>query len=288
MDVVHQSVLLEEVAANVVSAEASLYVDATVGGGGHAQEILRRSEAVHLVGIDVDEEALDIARRRLEPFGDRVLLIRGNFGDVEAILRGQSISSVDAILFDLGLSSMQLAGRRGFSFYDEEPLDMRMDRENWLTAHEIINRYSEQDLRRLFRDFGEEYRAPSIVRAVLRARQKAPISSAKELAAIVTRVKGPKGRIHAATKVFQALRIAVNDELSNLQKGIAGATNLLRPGGRMGIISFHSLEDRIVKFTFRDDPLLKPLTKKPIVPGREETRVNPRARSAKLRVAEKL
>jgi 16S rRNA (cytosine1402-N4)-methyltransferase len=288
MNAVHQPVLLEEVAANVVTGETSLYVDATVGGGGHAYEILKRNPAVHLIGIDVDEEALEISRRCLEPFRERVLLVKGNFANVETILRERAVLSIDAILFDLGFSSIQLAGRRGFSFYDEEFLDMRMDKEIPLTAHEVVNDYEEEELRRILRDFGEEYRAPSIVRAILRARQKAPIASARELAAIVTRTKGPKGRIHAATKVFQALRIAVNDELSNLQKGIQGAMHVTRSGGRIGVISFHSLEDRIVKLAFRDEPCLRQMTKKPIAPGREEARANPRARSAKLRVAEKL
>ncbi len=288
MNVVHQPVLLEEVAANVITAGTSLYVDATLGGGGHAYEILRRNPEVHLIGMDMDDEALEMCRHRLEPFKERVVLVKGNFADLEALLGGLSVSSVDAVLFDLGLSSMQLAGRRGFSFYDEEPLDMRMDRNNPLTARDIVNDSREEELRRIFRDYGEEYRAPSIVRAILRARKKAPIDTAKELAAIVTRVKGPKGRIHAATKVFQALRIAVNDELSNLRQGLEGASTMVARGGRIGVISFHSLEDRIVKLTFRDDPGLQQVTKKPIVPGRDEARANPRARSAKLRVAEKL
>jgi len=287
MDVRHIPVLLEEVLNNLVVRKHCFFVDATVGGGGHAYSLLERFEGVRLIGIDVDEDALKVAREKLQPFKDRVKLVKGNFRDVDDIVRSSGISSIDGILFDLGLSTYQVAGKRGFSFYDENYLDMRMDREGALTAYDVVNHYNYEELKRIFVEFGEERKAPRIARAILEARKKKTISTGKDLSGIVSKAVGRRGRLHPATKIFQAIRIEVNSELKNLEKAITCAMELLTQKGRIGIISFHSLEDRIVKNMFKNSPALMVLTKKPIRPSMNETRENVSARSAKLRIAEK-
>lgn len=287
MAFVHAPVLVDEVVENLVDDDDLLFVDATVGGGGHGYRILERYRNLRLVGIDADEEALAVSAERLAPFKDRVLLKKGNFKDIKQILNESSIREIDSVLFDLGISMYQMSGDRGFSFTDEGSLDMRIDRDETLTAHEVVNRYDYQKLVRIIREYGEEGDAPRIARGIVEARKNRPIGSAKELAAIVADSKRGRGKIHPATKTFQALRIEVNDEFSNLEKGLRAAIDIVRPHGKIGVISFHSLEDRIVKNFFKSNPDLSPVTKKPISPGRDEIRVNRRARSAKLRIAER-
>lgn len=284
----HVPVLLREIAENLVDADDRLLVDATVGSAGHGYYLLEKYRGLRLVGLDADEEALALASERLAPFADRVLLRKGNFRDLGRILREASVGEVDAVLFDLGISMHQMSGGRGFSFSDEAELDMRIDREEALTAREVVNTYSCSALERIIRDYGEEGDAPRIARSIVEARKKGRITGARALADIVARAKRGRGKIHPATKTFQAIRIEVNRELENLGKGLQDATDAAARQGRIGVITFHSLEDRLVKTFFRENPLLQPVTKKPIRPGREEIMANRRARSAKLRIAEKL
>ncbi len=288
MGVSHVPVLLDEVLNNLVGEEDLLFVDATIGGGGHGYHVLEKFRRIKLVGIDADEDALALAEKRLIPFGDRVILKKGNFRDLKEILRRESIEEVDSILFDLGISMYQMTAERGFSFSDEESLDMRIDRGEGMSAREIVNRYDYITLTRIIREYGEEGDAPRIARAVIEARKKGPVSNAKHLAEIVAGAKKGRGRLHPATKTFQALRIEVNEELPNLRKGLENAAEVVKQSGRIGVITFHSLEDRMVKTMFRDHPHLRATTKKPFKPGREEVRMNRRARSAKLRIAEKI
>ena len=242
---------------------------------------------MRLIGIDADQAAMEAAAARLEPFGDRVTLIRGNFRNVKEILEGEGVTSIDGILFDLGLSSFHLAGQRGFSFSDEGALDMRMDEREPLTAQKIVNTYPQQELERILFQYGEEEKGRRIARRIVEERRKRPITSARALADLVLRAKPRRGRIHPATKTFQALRIEVNREVESLKEGMDGAIEVLRKGARIGLISFHSLEDRVVKERFRESSLLKVVTKKPIRPSREEVLRNPKSRSAKLRIAER-
>jgi 16S rRNA (cytosine1402-N4)-methyltransferase len=283
----HIPVLLEEVLHNLVSVENGLFVDATLGGGGHAYRILERYEHLRIIGIDADDVALTIAREALRVFKDRVTLVRGNFKTLKEILQGIGVSSIDGILFDLGTSTYQIMGKRGFSFNDEEALDMRMDMRETLSAHDVVNRYRQDELARILFEYGEEEKSRRIARAIVEARKKKPIDTAKELGEIVAKVKWRRGRIHPATKTFQAIRIETNHELENLKTGVESAIEMLNPKGRIGVISFHSLEDRMMKETFRNSPALAVLTKKPIRPERKEILTNPRSRSAKLRVGEK-
>ena len=287
MGLVHIPVLLEEVINNLISEKTNIFIDATVGGGGHAYNILERYKNVRLIGLDVDEDILRVTGERLCGFEGRARLIRGAFRDLRNILDAEGVSSFDGILFDLGLSTFQITGERGFSFNDNSFLDMRMDNRESLTAYDVVNGYDYKELLRIIRDYGEDYRAPAIAKIIVETRKKEPISTAKELGNIVLKVKRRTGRIHPATKTFQAIRIEVNDELRSLQTGIAAAIDMLSPEGRIGVISFHSLEDRIAKFAFRTSPVLEVITKKPIRPERIETKENPSSRSAKLRIAEK-
>ncbi len=287
MGVVHIPVLLEEVINNLVSEKTNVFIDATVGAGGHASHILERYKNVRLIGLDADEDILRIAGERLNEFEDRAKLIRGNFRDLKGILTSEGIASVDGILFDLGLSTFQITGERGFSFNDDSFLDMRMDNRGTLTAYDVVNDYDYKELLQIIRDYGEDYRAPAIAKMIVETRKKNPISTAKELGGIVLKAKRRTGKIHPATKTFQAIRIEVNDELRSLQRGIEAAIDMLSPEGRVGVISFHSLEDRIAKFAFRAASELNIITKKPIRAERVEIKENPSSRSAKLRVAEK-
>ncbi len=288
MGVAHIPVLLEEVADNLASDTGKLFIDATVGGGGHSSFILSRYPGLSLIGLDADEDNLKVAEARLRDFSGRVTLIRGNFRNLKALLQEEGISSFDSILFDLGLSTFQLAGTRGFSFHDDSFLDMRMDKREPLTAYDVVNKYNYEALKRVILEFGEEYRAGRIARVITEERKKNPITTAKELGDIVGKAKRRTGRVHPATKTFQAIRIEVNKELDSLRSGLADAIEITNSKGRIGVISFHSLEDRIVKETFRESPFLNIITKKPIRPGRTEVISNPSARSAKLRVAEKI
>jgi len=283
----HIAVLSSEVLENLISTEYRVFVDATVGGAGHSLGLLSRNRQLHIIGIDRDQEALDRANKVLKEHSDRVTLLRGNFRDLKEMLQGIGVSSVDGILFDLGISSYQLAGGRGFSFNDDEELDMRMDTRETLTAYEIVNSYRQDEIARILYEYGEEWQSRKIAKAIFDGRKKARIRTARELAGVVASAKKKTGKIHPATKTFQALRIAVNDELGSLARGMDAAVDLLAAGGRIGVITFHSLEDRMVKQRFRSDEALTVLTRKAIKPGIDEIRSNPRSRSAKLRVAEK-
>jgi 16S rRNA (cytosine1402-N4)-methyltransferase len=287
MGAAHIPVLLDEVADNLASITGNLFVDATVGGGGHSSIILEKYPGLNLVGLDVDEDNLKIAEERLRDFGGRVTLIRGNFRNLKELLKNAGIDSFDSILFDLGLSTFQITGTRGFSFNDDSFLDMRMDARESLTAYDVVNKYNYEALKRVILEFGEEYRAARIARVITEERKRKPIATAKELATVVGMAKRRTGRVNPATKTFQAIRIEVNGELDSLRSGLADAIDMARPTGRIGVISFHSLEDRIVKEMFRASPLLNVVTKKPIRPGRAEIISNPRSRSAKFRVVEK-
>lgn len=285
--VTHIPVLCEEVIQNLVSAEYSLFVDATVGGGGHAYHILERYKDIRLIGLDVDEGALNIAQEVLRGYGERVQLVRGNFKDLREILNGIGVFSFDGILFDLGLSMYQLMGKRGFSFNDEAFPDMRMDDRAGLTAYDVVNTYRYDVLKKIIGEYGEEERAHRIAKAIVDERKKRPIATSKELGNIILKVKKRRGKIHPATKTFQAIRMEVNGELKNLRTGVNDAIDMLNGRGRIGVISFHSLEDRTIKEIFKTSAIVSAMTKKPIRPERGEIRNNPSSRSAKLRVAEK-
>lgn len=286
----HTSVLLDEVldALRPRGGEGYRALDCTVGAGGHAYGLLERSAPDgQLVGLDADPHALELARQRLEQFGDRVTLQQKNFSHLAEL----ELEPMNGIVFDLGLSSMQLeASGRGFSFRLDEPLDMRFDPEgDQPTAAELVNSLSATELERVLRDYGEEPRARRVANQVVRRR---PLERTGDLVAAVTAALGPaRGRIHPATRTFQAVRIAVNDELSALEAGLDAAIGNLQAEGRIAVISFHSLEDRIVKWRMRgwaDQGLARVLTRKPLAPSAAESAGNPRARSAKLRVAERL
>lgn len=293
-DFYHSSVLLNEAVDSLDVQPGKIYIDGTLGGGGHTGLILDRGGKV--LGIDFDDDALANAEKELrsekQEVRDRLTLVRGNFKDVDRIANEQGIKGVSGILLDLGVSSHHFdEGQRGFSFQHEATLDMRMDQTLQVKAADLINVLSKNDLAELFLKLGEEWKAKAIADAIVKARHINPIKTTTELSQLVSKVV-PKGKpgINPATKVFQALRIAVNDELNNLREVLPKAVDLLDPGGRLAIITFHSLEDRIVKHTFRDwatDGLGIIITKKPILPSEEEIESNKRARSAKLRVFEK-
>lgn len=287
----HASVLLREVieALQPRGGVGFRALDGTVGAGGHAYALLEASSPDgQLVGLDADPASLELARARLAPFGDRVTLLQRNFAELAQLELEQA--PVNAIVFDLGLSSMQLdASGRGFSFRGDEPLDMRFDPASETPiAAELLNTESEAELERILHEYGEEPRARRVVREITKRR---PLARTGDLVAAVTAALGPaRGRMHPATRTFQALRIAVNDELGALESALDAAIELLLPAGRIAVISFHSLEDRIVKWRFRgwtEEGRAGVLTRRPVQPADEEVRANPRARSAKLRVAEK-
>jgi len=293
----HKPVLVDEAVSYLNCSPGGIYVDATLGSGGHAVKILSGHQFIgKLIGIDQDPEAISIARERLKEFQEKTVIIQDNFANIQDILKGLRVGEVDGILLDLGFSSHQLeSAERGFSFMLEGPLDMRMDRSAGFTAFDLVNRSPLPALEKIIRDYGEERWAKRIARSIVTRRQKEKIRTTTELAEIVARVI-PRGRflqkIHPATKTFQALRIAVNDELTNLEKVLPDGVDLLKRGGRLCVISFHSLEDRIVKTAFqlwaRREAKALILTPKPVRAGPEEVRENPRARSARLRVAERL
>jgi len=301
----HVAVLVDEVRTLLQPERGGIFVDCTVGLGGHARMLLEGG-ATRLVGIDRDTDALAIARAALEGFGDRVTLVHADYRELPAVLDAQGITEVSGLLADLGVSSMQLDGDgRGFSFRRDEPLDMRMDRTRGETAAEMIDRVDEHELADVIYQFGEERRSRQVARAIVMARQQGRIETTGRLAEIVRRAVAARGwqRIDPATRTFQALRIWVNGELDGLDAFIGRAAARLQTGGRMAVIAFHSLEDRVVKHTLRDlsrppsleeraparpagaDVLLRVLTKHPIVAGDAEASANPRARSAKLRGA---
>ncbi|MEQ8765208.1 MAG: 16S rRNA (cytosine(1402)-N(4))-methyltransferase RsmH [Planctomycetota bacterium] len=285
---VHVAVLEEEVVEGLAAGRGGLFLDATVGAGGHARRILLASPAARVVGQDRDEVILEHAAKRLAEFGDRVRLEKADF---RSMGEGDDGESFDGILADLGVSSLQLDDpNRGFSFRFPGPLDMRMDRSRGRSAADLVARESEEELGRIFRELGEERFWRRAARAIVLARRERRLDTTEALADVVRRAvaRGPRQRIDPATRVFQALRIAVNDELSALDAFLDAAPNRLRIGGRLVVISFHSLEDRRVKHGFRQDTRLRVLTKKPIRPTQAEADANPRARSARLRVAERV
>ncbi len=306
----HIPVLETEVVDLMNIVSDGTYVDATIGGGGHAERILSRlGPSGLLIGIDIDVNAIETTRERLKSNLDRLKLVRGSFAEMDRHLRLLGCEEVDGVVFDFGVSSLQLeCPERGFSFRTDGPLDMRMSTDEVLTASDLVARMSEQELASLLRRFGEERRAREIARAIVRVRKRNPIVTTTQLAEIVRKAVGPtrrKPRIDPATKTFQAFRIAVNNELENISNAIDAAVRCLKAGGRLCAISFQSLEDRIVKRKFvgyarrctcppdlprcacSKSPILRIITRHPVRPGEAEIRENPRSRSARLRVAEK-
>ena len=288
----HVPVLVDEVRTLLEPERGGIFVDCTVGLGGHARMLLEGG-AARLIGIDRDTDALAIARDALAAFGTRVTLVHANYREIGAVLDAEGVGEVAGVLADFGVSSMQLdADGRGFSFRRDEPLDMRMDRSQGETAAELIERVDEKELADVIYQFGEERRSRQVARAIVMARQQSPIETTARLAEIVRRAVAARGwqRIDPATRTFQALRIWVNGELDGLDSFIGSAVQRLQSGGRIALIAFHSLEDRVVKHTFRDlargdDAKLKLLTKHPVIATDAEAAANPRARSAKLRAA---
>lgn len=285
----HKPVLLKEVLEVFAGKQLRTFFDGTLGAGGHARAILEaHPEIERYYGCDRDPRAHELSGENLAPWKEKVEWIRGSYADLAELLDERNVGCIDGFLIDIGVSSMQLDEReRGFSFMGDAPLDMRMDPEAELTAETIVNRYPEKELARIFFEYGEERRSRQVAKAIVDARKKKKIRTTGELVEIIKPV-ATRGKLHPATLVFQALRIVVNDELGQLERGIAAAIKRLCPEGRMGVISFHSLEDRIVKNCFRDSEELEVLTKKPVVATEEEIRGNPRSRSAKLRAAEKV
>ena len=306
----HVSVLLEECIEGLNIKPDGIYVDGTLGGAGHSSRIAAKLTTGTLVGIDRDPVALTAAGERLAPFGDRVRLVHSNFCDMDSALANLGIDHVDGILMDLGVSSPQLDdGQRGFSYMADAPLDMRMNGEDTLDAKQIVNRWSYDELKRILYDYGEERFAPRIAAAICKRREEKEIETTLELVDIIRSAmpaSALREKQHPAKRSFQAIRIAVNDELGSVERVMQKAVPLLNKGGRLAVITFHSLEDRIVKNAMAEaakgctcprefpvcvcgkTPQVKLITRKPIVSGQEELERNPRARSAKLRICEKL
>ncbi len=295
MAVYHTPVLVREVIEFLKCGPGGIYLDCTLGEGGHTEEILKTSApGGRVIGLDWDLQSIEHARDRLVAFGNRVVFHHENFIHLDAVLDREAVQEVDGILFDLGVSSTQLeVGERGFSFLKDGPLDMRMDQTKGKMASELINQLSETELTRIFQEYGEERWAKRISRFIVQERARARITSTSHLTELILKAIPKRShvtRIHPATRVFQALRIAVNDELSNLWLVMEASIRRLKSAGRACVISFHSLEDRIVKHGFRDwgkQGQVTVITKRPIVAGEEERMLNPRCRSAKLRVVEK-
>lgn len=306
----HISIMLPEAMELLKPERGGIFVDGTLGGGGHSEGILKRLSHGKLYGIDRDGAAIAAASKRLEPFGDKFQALRGNFFDMKELLESRGITGVDGIMLDLGVSSYQLdTPERGFSYHEDAPLDMRMDDRAALSAYDVVNGYDARELARIIKDYGEERFASRVANAIVREREKAPINSTVQLAEVIklaipaaNRREGP----HPARRTFQAIRIEVNGELEELGRAINRAHDILNPGGVMAVITFHSLEDRIVKQAFKSfenpctcdprapmctcgkKPTVRILTKKPVVPSEDELEMNPRSRSAKLRGIEKL
>ena len=309
MEFSHRPVLLWECIEGLNIKPDGIYVDGTLGRGGHSEEIAKRLTTGKLISIDQDQQAIDEAGARLAPYGDKVILVKDNFRNTAAILERLGYEGADGMLFDLGVSSPQLDdAERGFSYMNDAALDMRMDRSGGITAYDVVNTWSEFELKRILRDYGEERCAGRIASKIVRVREDKPIETTLELVDVI-RSAMPAAALrekqHPAKRSFQAIRIAVNGELDALPPMLEGAVEALNPGGRLSVITFHSLEDRIVKQTMKslsqgctcppsfpvcvcgNKPKIKLVTRKPIVSGEAELAENPRARSAKLRVAEK-
>lgn len=305
----HRPVLLDEVIEYLNIDPSGIYVDGTIGGGGHALAIVQRLTTGRLIGLDQDEEAIDAAGMRLKDYKDKVTIVRSNFHEIKDVLNGLNIDKANGILLDLGVSSHQLdTPERGFSYREDAPLDMRMDQRHKKTARDIVNEYSEAELYRIIRDYGEDRFAKNIAKHIVRARQDKPIETTFQLneiikAAIPAKVRATSG--HPSKRTFQAIRIELNRELDVLKESLDDMIDLLKPGGRLAIITFHSLEDRIVKESFKvnENPCICPpdfpvcvcgrkpkgriITKKPVLPSEEEIEENSRSKSAKLRVFER-
>jgi len=306
----HRSVLLDECMDGLDIKPEGIYVDGTAGGAGHSSEIARRLQGGRLIAIDQDETAVAVATERLDKLGKNTTVVRSNFCEIANVCKELGIDGIDGVLLDLGVSSYQLdTAERGFSYSADAPLDMRMDNRKALSAYEVVNGYSEQQLKKILFDYGEERYAPAIASAIVKQREKEPIKSTAELSDIIKYAIPPSAREgghHPAKRSFQAIRIEVNAELDVIEPAIRDAVNMLNKGGRIAIITFHSLEDRIVKQTFaslasgctcpkdfpvcvcNNKPKVKLLNRKPILPSAQELQENPRSRSAKLRVAQKL
>ena len=310
MEYTHKPVLLRQCLEGLGIRPDGTYIDGTLGRAGHSLEIVKRLTSGRLIAIDRDKAALDAAPARLEGYMDKVTLVRGNFGDLTNILALLGVSGVDGMLFDLGVSSPQLDdGSRGFSYLQDAPLDMRMDQSAPLTARDVVNGWSQEELKRILWQYGEERYSGPIAAAIARAREQETIETTGQLAELIRNAMPAKARRekqHPAKRSFQAIRIAVNDELGEVERLLNGALDALNAGGRLAVISFHSLEDRLVKTAYAEwakgctcppdfpvcvcgkTPKVKLIGKRPIVADDEELKHNPRARSAKLRVAEKL
>ncbi|MBQ7338576.1 MAG: 16S rRNA (cytosine(1402)-N(4))-methyltransferase RsmH [Clostridia bacterium] len=310
MNFSHRSVLLDECIEGLAIKEDGIYVDGTTGGGGHSYEIAARLKGGRLICLDQDADAIAAASVRLAPFADRIRFVRCNFREVAAACASVGVEHIDGMLLDLGVSSYQLdTAERGFSYQKDAPLDMRMDERNPKSAYEVVNHYSENELKRIIYDYGEERFAPRIAAAIVRAREVSPVRTTGELVALIKSAipaAAREGGHHPAKRTFQAIRIEVNAELDVIRPAIEAAVDMLNVGGRVAVITFHSLEDRMVKQTFatlaqgctcpRDLPVcvcgktprIRVETRKPILPCRSELEENPRSRSAKLRIATKL
>ena len=307
----HYSVLLRECIEGLNISENGIYVDGTAGGAGHSREIARRLTGGKLIAIDQDSEAVHTATERLKPYGERATVVRSNFSEISSVCEMLGVTGIDGLLLDLGCSSRQFdEPTRGFTYrYPDAPLNMRMDDRNLLTAEIVVNTYSEEELKRILWIYGEEKFSGRIARLIVEEREKKTLKTAGELVEIVKRAipqKARDGGHHPAKRTFQAIRIAVNGELDVIEPAIESAARLLNPGGRIVIISFQSLEDRIVKETYKrlsegctcpknlpicvcgNKPILKLVNRKPILPTEDELRENPRSRSAKLRIAERI
>ena len=310
MEFSHKSVLLEECLEGLRIRPDGIYLDGTLGGAGHASEIVRRLTTGRLIGVDRDTVALEAASQRLAPWADRVTLVHENFQEIASVLDRLGLDRIDGMLFDLGVSSPQLDdAERGFSYMADAPLDMRMNREDSLTAWDVVNTWDRAELKRILYEYGEERYAPQIAAAIERRRSERPIETTLELAEVIRGAMPPQAlreKQHPAKRSFQAIRIAVNDELGAVSRVMEAAIPRLKPGGRLAVITFHSLEDRIVKSAMQQaargctcppefpvcvcgkKPQIRIITRKPITSGPAELEENPRARSAKLRIAEKL
>lgn len=306
----HYSVLLSECIEGLKIKPDGVYVDGTAGGAGHSSEIAKRLDSGRLIAIDQDETAVKVAGERLDKLKKNTTVVRNNFCEIASVCRELEVEGIDGVLLDLGVSSYQLdTAERGFSYSSDAPLDMRMDNRKALSAYDVVNKYSEQELKRILFEYGEERFAPQIAASIIRAREKKYINTTAELSDIIKYSipsAAREGGHHPAKRSFQAIRIEVNSELDVIEPAIRDAVSLLNAGGRIAIITFHSLEDRIVKQTFAslasgctcpkdfpicvcgNKPKVRIITKKPILPSRLELEENPRSRSAKLRIAEKL
>jgi 16S rRNA (cytosine1402-N4)-methyltransferase len=290
MNIEHVPVLLSEVVEMIRPRRDGIYVDATIGLGGHAEAILQHAGGCTLIGIDRDDMAIEASKSRLKEYRN-IYFAKDRFSNMKTVVNSFGYERVNGILLDIGVSTLHLKSEgRGFSFLKDEPLDMRMDQGQRLTAAEVVNSYSEKNLAAIVWQYGEERFSRKIARGIVNARRKKPIKSCRELAGIIESMIGRRGRIHPATRTFQALRIEVNRELEELTEAIDTGVELLKTEGRLCVLSYHSLEDRIVKNAFKKlakEGLFYIITKKPLSPGQEERKLNPSSRSAKLRVGER-